>query len=274
MTRVLLPASFLLLILGCDSTLDQRLSKKQNEINTAAAEKIEKAKSLTDVKSALEEQAAQQTKINKDVQSLNPQRRARFVEKTAVSQANLRDALSTFQERLRDDPANPVVLIDTTEGPITVELYANLAPITVKNFLGYVDDKFYDGTIFHRVIPTFMIQGGGFEPGMRKEKPTRDPIPNESYNGLTNDRGTIAMARTPNPNSATAQFFINVADNAGLNKDQAQDGFGYAVFGKVTKGMDTVDKIRRVKTHSVGGHQDVPVEDVVIKSIRRVEKKT
>jgi cyclophilin family peptidyl-prolyl cis-trans isomerase len=162
--------------------------------------------------------------------------------------------------------ANPVVIITTSLGDIKVELEPEKAPITVKNFLGYVDDKHYDGTIFHRVISNFMIQGGGFEPGM-KEKTTKEPIKNESFNGLQNKRGTIAMARTPAPDSATAQFFINVKDNGFLDKAQSRDGVGYCVFGKVIDGMDVVDKIRDVKT-KVG---DVPVQNVVIQRIRRAE---
>jgi cyclophilin family peptidyl-prolyl cis-trans isomerase len=168
---------------------------------------------------------------------------------------------------------NPVVLMETSLGNIKIELFEEDAPETVANFLQYVDDKHYDGTIFHRVIPTFMIQGGGMEPGL-KERKTRAPIKNESDNGLTNDRGTIAMARTPNPHSATAQFFINVKDNQGLDKANSADRWGYAVFGKVVEGMDGVDKIKAVPTGSKGGHDNVPVQDVVIKSVRRVESKT
>ncbi len=166
---------------------------------------------------------------------------------------------------------NPVVLMDTSMGKIKIELYPDKAPITVKNFLGYVDDKFYDGTIFHRVIPGFMIQGGGMMSGM-KEKDTKAPIKNESFNNLSNTRGTIAMARTPRPDSATAQFFINHKDNKPLDKAQSQDGFGYCVFGKVVEGMDVVDKIAGVKTGRRSGHDDVPVQDVILKSVRRVEK--
>src|SRR6516162_4004178 len=165
---------------------------------------------------------------------------------------------------------NPVVVMETSKGTIKIELFADKAPITVKNFLSYVDDKFYDGTIFHRVISDFMIQGGGFLPGM-KEKPSKAPIKNESSNGLANTRGTLAMARTNAPDSATAQFFINVKDNPGLDRRNARDGVGYAVFGKVIEGMDVVDKIRGVDTGRVGGHDDVPETDVIIKSIRRVE---
>jgi len=164
---------------------------------------------------------------------------------------------------------NPVVEFDTSMGKIKVELFADKSPITVKNFLKYVDDKHYDGTIFHRVISNFMIQGGGMLPGL-KEKKTGAPIKNESSNGLSNKRGTIAMARLPDADSATAQFFINVKDNPGLNK--SEDSAGYADFGQVIQGMDVVDKIKEVKTGRQGGHEDVPLEDVVIRSVRRVAK--
>lgn len=167
--------------------------------------------------------------------------------------------------------ANPVVIVDTSMGTIKIELFADKAPGSVKNFLGYVDEKFYDGTIFHRVIPTFMIQGGGFLPGM-KQKETKAPIKNESGNGLSNERGTVAMARTPDPDSATAQFYINVNNNKGLDKANAQDGVGYCVFGKVIDGMDVVEKIKAVETARKGNHGDVPVKDVVIKSVRRADK--
>ncbi|HEY8504584.1 MAG TPA: peptidylprolyl isomerase, partial [Gemmataceae bacterium] len=167
--------------------------------------------------------------------------------------------------------ANPVVVMETNHGTIKIELFADKAPITVKNFLQYVDDKHYDNTIFHRVIENFMIQGGGFEPGM-KEKKTRPPIKNEAGNGLSNERGTIAMARTPDPDSATAQFFINVRDNKGLDRANAADGVGYAVFGRVIEGMEVVDKIKKVETGVKGGHRDVPVKDVIIKSVRRADE--
>ncbi len=165
---------------------------------------------------------------------------------------------------------NPVVEVTTSLGSFKVQLDQDKAPITVKNFLAYVDDKFYDGTVFHRVIPDFMIQGGGFEPGM-KEKSTKEPIKNESYNGLTNDRGTLAMARTNRPDSATAQFYVNLKDNDFLNKAKARDGVGYAVFGKVIEGMDVADKIAQVETGDRGQFQNVPTKDVVIKSIRRAQ---
>jgi peptidyl-prolyl cis-trans isomerase B (cyclophilin B) len=157
-----------------------------------------------------------------------------------------------------------MVKLHTNFGTIVLELDAAKAPETVKNFLAYVEAGHYDNTIFHRVIDGFMIQGGGFEPGM-SQKPTNAPIQNEAANGLKNDRYTIAMARTGDPHSATAQFFINVKDNAFLNHTAPSgQGWGYCVFGKVVEGMDVVDKIKGVKTGSKGFHQDVPVEDVII----------
>ncbi|MES2526228.1 MAG: peptidylprolyl isomerase [Bdellovibrionota bacterium] len=163
--------------------------------------------------------------------------------------------------------ANPVVVMETSMGSIEIELYQDKAPVSAKNFLMYVDSKFYDKTIFHRVINGFMIQGGGFEEGM-KEKATKAPIVNEAKNGLKNDTGTIAMARTNDPNSATSQFFINVNNNESLNYPQP-DGHGYAVFGKVVSGMHVVERIKTVKTGSLNGHGDVPMDVVTIKSVRR-----
>jgi peptidyl-prolyl cis-trans isomerase B (cyclophilin B) len=164
-----------------------------------------------------------------------------------------------------------MIRMQTTKGVIEIELDAEKAPVTVENFLTYVKDGFYDGTIFHRVIDGFMIQGGGLEPGM-KEKQTREPIKNEADNGLANDRGTIAMARTNDPHSATAQFFINVSDNTFLNfRSQSVDGWGYCVFGKVLNGMDVVDDIKGVATTTKGFHQDVPAEDVMIEKVEIVE---
>jgi peptidyl-prolyl cis-trans isomerase A (cyclophilin A) len=162
--------------------------------------------------------------------------------------------------------AKPVVVIKTSKGEIRVELEAERAPVTVKNFLSYVDDGFYDGTVFHRVIPGFMIQGGGFDSAMN-QKPTKAPIKNEADNGLTNQRGTLAMARTNVVDSATAQFFINLAGNDFLNHGSRD--FGYAVFGRVVGGMDVVDQIAKVKTGRKGPHEAVPVEAVVIQSIQR-----
>jgi cyclophilin family peptidyl-prolyl cis-trans isomerase len=162
--------------------------------------------------------------------------------------------------------ANPVVVIETSMGSITAELYQDKAPKSVENFLAYVKAGFYNGTIFHRVIKGFMIQGGGFAADM-KRKPTRPPIANEAQNGLSNARGTLAMARTPDPNSATAQFFINTVDNARLDY-QGPQNFGYAVFGKVIEGMDVVEKIEAVATGTKGEHSNVPNAPVVIKSVR------
>jgi cyclophilin family peptidyl-prolyl cis-trans isomerase len=160
--------------------------------------------------------------------------------------------------------ANPKVLLKTSLGDITLELYPAQAPVTVKNFLTYVNDKFYDGTIFHRVIPGFMIQGGGMTTDMG-EKASRPTIKNEAANGLKNDRGTIAMARLPEPDTAGAQFFINLVNNDGLNhRDNSQAGFGYCVFGKVISGMDVVDAIAKVPTGSKRGHSNVPVEPVTL----------
>ncbi|NND68615.1 MAG: peptidyl-prolyl cis-trans isomerase [Halioglobus sp.] len=161
---------------------------------------------------------------------------------------------------------NPSVIIKTSEGDIILELFADKAPVTVENFLGYVDAGFYSGTIFHRVIPNFMIQGGGFDEKMQ-EKDTRDPIRNESKNKLHNTRGTIAMARTNNPHSATAQFFINHRNN--LNLDWAPGRDGYAVFGEVTEGLDVVDYIATAPTGKRGRFRDVPEKAIVIKDIVR-----
>ncbi len=166
---------------------------------------------------------------------------------------------------------NPVVLLETTSGDILVELYPDKAPETVANFLKYVYDGFYNNTIFHRVIPGFMIQGGGLTARMQ-QKDTASPIKNEADNGLKNDRGTIAMARTMDPHSATAQFFINLVDNDFLNfQAPSGNGWGYCVFGRVTEGMDVVDKIARVKTTTVGAYQDVPSDLVVITGASRFE---
>ncbi len=168
------------------------------------------------------------------------------------------------------DQPHPVVLMETSKGPIKIELNAEKAPITVENFLRYVDDQFFDGTIFHRVIKDFMIQGGGFTPDM-VQKPTADPVKNEADNGLRNTRGAIAMARTSDPDSATAQFFINTVDTNQFldHSSKSSQGWGYCVFGKVIEGIEVVDQIRAVETGSRGMHQDVPKEPVVIHSVRR-----
>jgi peptidyl-prolyl cis-trans isomerase B (cyclophilin B) len=167
-----------------------------------------------------------------------------------------------------------MIELKTTLGTITLELDFDRAPVSSKNFQDYVGRGFYDGTIFHRVIDNFMIQGGGFEPGM-KQKPTESTIENEADNGLSNKTGTVAMARTMDPHSATAQFFINVNDNDFLNhRDKSPQGWGYAVFGKVVDGMDTVNKIRKCRTGSAMGHQDVPLEDVVIEAARVIPEQS
>jgi cyclophilin family peptidyl-prolyl cis-trans isomerase len=165
--------------------------------------------------------------------------------------------------------AEPQVELKTSAGTIVIQLHPDKAPMTVENFLQYARDGFYDGTLFHRVIPGFMIQGGGFTPEF-KQKPTRSPVKNEAANGLKNTVGTIAMARTPDPHSASAQFFINVADNAMLDfRFPTQEGYGYCVFGKVVKGMDVVERIAKVATGpGPGGHRDVPVKPVIIESAR------
>ena len=163
------------------------------------------------------------------------------------------------------------VTIATTVGQMTLALDADKAPKTVENFLSYANSCFYDGTIFHRVINNFMIQGGGFTADM-EQKPTQAPVDNEANNGLKNERGTIAMARTQDPHSATAQFFINVQDNDFLNHTgENMQGWGYAVFGKVTQGEEVLDKIRSVQTGSQGGHQDVPTDPILIESISVTE---
>ena len=167
--------------------------------------------------------------------------------------------------------SNPLVLVETSSGDMLLELFEDKAPATVANFLRYVDEEFYANTIFHRVISDFMIQGGGMTVRM-EEKPTHAPIPNEAGNGLKNLRGTIAMARTSDPHSATAQFYINVVDNPELDhQDDSAEGFGYCVFGQIIEGMDVADKIRKLKTKAVGEHGDVPLDMVVITGVSRFE---
>jgi cyclophilin family peptidyl-prolyl cis-trans isomerase len=189
----------------------------------------------------------------------------------AFPQSATADTATTAE---RSDPMttdNPRVLLHTSKGDVTVELFAAEAPKTVENFLAYVRSGHFDGTIFHRVIPNFMIQGGGFAADM-SQKPTRDPIQNEADNGLKNTKGTLAMARTMNPHSASAQFFVNTTDNAFLDhRGKDPQGWGYAVFGKVVDGMDVVEAIGKVETGNRGGHQDVPVEPVLIESAKVVE---
>ena len=169
---------------------------------------------------------------------------------------------------------NPQVELKTNEGTVVVELYADKAPKTVANFLQYVKDGFYGGTIFHRVIDGFMIQGGGFDRDMRDKSKTRAPIENEAGNGLKNEAGSLAMARTPDPHSASAQFFINLKNNDFLNyREPTTQGYGYAVFGRVTRGMEVVNKIAKVPTGNAGPHQNVPREPVIIESATVIPEK-
>jgi len=179
-----------------------------------------------------------------------------------ITSAQEATAPNPFEQQL------PTVILHTSKGPITLELFSDQAPISVENFLEYARSGHYDGTIFHRVIGNFMIQGGGFDAEMQ-QRPVRDPIQNEADNGLSNARGTVAMARTGMPHSATAQFFINVVDNPALDHRGTQSGrtWGYAVFGRVTEGMDVVDEIRQVATDNRGPMADVPVEPVVIERV-------
>jgi cyclophilin family peptidyl-prolyl cis-trans isomerase len=174
--------------------------------------------------------------------------------------------LGTFSQAA----SNPKVLMKTSKGDITIELYPDKAPISVENFLSYVNDKFYDGTVFHRVIKGFMIQGGGLNTDLQ-EKTTKDAIQNEAKNGLKNERGTLAMARMPEPHTATSQFFINHVDNPGLDYGKAADGWGYCVFGKVIEGMDVVDAIANAPTMTKNYMRDVPRETIEIISIAVIE---
>lgn len=176
-------------------------------------------------------------------------------------------AQETKKKEEKKMSGNPVVVVKTSLGTFKAEIYSDKAPVSAKNFLQYVSDKYYDGTVWHRVIPTFMIQGGGFDKDLNKRE-TRAPIANEASNGLSNTVGTLAMARTNDPNSATSQFFVNVKDNLFLDKARSGDGVGYAVFGKVTEGMDVVNKIKDVPTGMKNGMGDVPQTPVIIESIR------
>ncbi len=182
-------------------------------------------------------------------------------------------SLTSLSATAQEPAKDTLVELQTNYGNITIKLFPDKAPKTVENFLGYVDEKFYDGTIFHRVMPTFMIQGGGHTEDMR-EKKTRAAIENEADNGLSNKRGTLAMARKGDPHSATAQFFINVKDNAGLDHRSKANGraWGYCVFGQVVKGMSVVDDIKNVPTTSKGFHENVPVKPVIIQKAIRVKE--
>jgi len=177
--------------------------------------------------------------------------------------------LATTDSHAQQASDNPMIKMSTSLGDVTIELYPDQAPETVENFLQYTGNGFYNGTIFHRVIPGFVLQGGGFTPAMER-KPTREPITNESDNGLKNERGTLSMARLPDPHSATSQFFVNLADNPHLDH-RGGSQWGYAVFGKVVEGMEVIDEIAGVETTTRQGHRDVPAEAVVIEDAQRVE---
>lgn len=209
------------------------------------------------------------------IQAINFTRRSAVLLLLASFSLGFNNALAQSISQTKQDTSSmstsPRVNLSTSAGTIVIELDAANAPKSTENFVAYVRDGFYDNTVFHRVIDGFMIQGGGFEPGM-KQKTTREPIENEANNGLKNDKYTLAMARTNDPHSATAQFFINVANNDFLNHTApTSQGWGYAVFGKVVEGQDVVDAIRGVKTGNAGFHQNVPLEDVVIEKATVVE---
>ncbi len=202
------------------------------------------------------------------------QGRPKFFRYLGLAALAVLSSFTTINARAADDDAHPQVVLDTSMGPITLELDREKAPKTVDNFLKYVDSGYYNGLIFHRVINQFMIQGGGFTENMQEKGGQADPITNESRNGLSNKRGTIAMARTSDPDSATSQFFINLVDNGSAGARLDGSGFrpGYAVFGKVIEGMETVDKIAAVPTARRGQHENVPEKPVVIKSAKRKAK--
>ncbi len=192
---------------------------------------------------------------------------------TACSADNTTSVEATNATQSHGDTmtANPQVKIETTLGDITLELDAKNAPVSTENFISYVKEGHYDGTIFHRVIPNFMVQGGGMNPDM-SEKASKAPIKNEANNGLKNDKGTVAMARTNDPHSASAQFFINIKDNDFLNfRSEDMQGWGYAVFGKVVDGMDVVDRIEKVQTGDNGFHQDVPQDPIILNKVTVIE---
>ena len=183
---------------------------------------------------------------------------------TATETTTVATEKTTDTKDSGDKMSNPIIKLETSKGTMTIELDAEKAPKSAANFIDYVNDGFYDGLIFHRVIPNFMVQGGGMNPDM-SQKPNKAPIENEANNGLKNDRGTLAMARTNDPHSATSQFFINLKDNDFLNHtSESPAGWGYAVFGKVTDGLETIDEIAKVQTGNKGHHGDVPVEEVTI----------
>ena len=208
---------------------------------------------------------------NPSAQSQNSDQITDNREEMASMESETQPNETSNPEQTTQSEGNVHVLMVTNKGEISIELDRENAPVTVDNFLSYVDEGFYDGTIFHRVINGFMVQGGGFEPGM-KQKETRTPIKNEANNGVANKVGTVAMARTMEPHSASAQFFINVNDNDFLNHSAPTvQGWGYTVFGQVTEGMDVVEKIKAVSTTMRAGHQDVPADDVIIERAELVE---
>ena len=263
---------FAVIMAGCGSTEDS-IVKQLNDLNKTTADKVAKAESVSSMKEIMTAFSKKKAATLGRLKTVPQDKRQKLVTDlqtdTQESQERLATALAAFTDRLKGDN-NPVVLMETSKGAVKIELFESLAPITVKNFLSYVDNEFYDGTTFHRVIKGFMVQGGGFLAGMKKEKATASAIENESYNGVANNRGMVAMARTSEPNSATAQFFINVVDNGFLNRLENPDNIGYAVFGQVIDGMDVVDAIKVVPT----GRDDVPETDMIIKSIRRLKKKS
>jgi cyclophilin family peptidyl-prolyl cis-trans isomerase len=237
---------------GCGVSGEEAVLRDIRSVNDSTAAAVAKAEDLDALKEIMAKRDKQWKEVIARIGKLPRDQREALAKREGeleASQDELEAALAKFHERLKEG-SHPTVLMETSMGNIKIELYEKLAPVTVTNFLRYVDEKFFDGTIFHRVMVDFMIQGGGFEPGAlaanREKKNTHEPIANEAYNGLANARGSIAMARTGDPNSATAQFFINVKDNPFLNRARAQDGFGYTVFGQVVEGMDVVDKIRQV----------------------------
>lgn len=265
----------LLTFAGCNSQSGDNVKKLADEAIAAddkAVADLGKAEDIEGFRKALGSYSAQQQAIHNKLKKLSESDQAEFMKKREASGEKMSEAVTAFQNRVLEKGPHPQVLMETTYGPVKIELFEKLAPITVKNFLQYTDEKFYDGTIFHRVIPDFMVQGGGFRPGM-EEKKAHGNIKNESDNYLSNLRGTLAMARTPDPHSASAQFFINVKDNHGLDRMHSEDGYGYAVFGKVIDGMDVVDKIRGVQTGPRFGHGDVPLKDVFITTMRRIDEK-
>lgn len=259
MMKYLLALS-LALGIGCATfAQDEETAEVATEIETAADTAVEQAaiadaepeaEAVEDIADAPVEEAVATDVIEEAA-----------AETSAASENEIAEKVETEQEQ---PETLPMVTLKTSQGDITIELYPDKAPDTVANFLQYVADGFYNGTIFHRVIDGFMIQGGGFT-GDMQQKQTRRPVKNEAANGLKNTRGTLAMARTPDPHSATAQFFINVKDNDFLNYTSSDPrGFGYCVFGKVVSGMDTVDKIKGTRTSTQGPFENVPVEPVVI----------